>query len=145
VPVPSSAALQAGRTASIDLLIGLRDWLADLLGVGLPIGLFQSVAVAVVSATTYYGGRVLTQPFGRRVARRFRRPSVSRTMLRPVRISSVLLGVALAANLLGLPPGTLVLSVTVFSAVVGIVLAPTIGTVIDGVFVLADEPTGSVT
>jgi small conductance mechanosensitive channel len=45
-----------------------------------------------------------------------------------------------ALSLYGLGIGNVVLSVTVFSAVVGIVLAPIVGSVINGLFVLADQP-----
>jgi len=90
----------------------------------------------------YYHGRFLTRLFGRRIARRFRRPSVSRTILRLVRLAGLLADGIVAASVLGFRLGNIVLSVTVFSAVVGIVLAPIIGTIISGVFVLADEPCG---
>jgi small-conductance mechanosensitive channel len=88
----------------------------------------------------WYLGRLLVRALGRRVARRFDRPSITRTVLRGVRTGAFLFGALVALNLLGLGLGDLVLSVTVFSAVLGLVLAPIIASVIDGLFVLADQP-----
>jgi small-conductance mechanosensitive channel len=42
--------------------------------------------------------------------------------------------------ILGLRLGDIVLSVSVFSAVLGIVLAPIIGSIVSGLFLLADQP-----
>jgi len=66
--------------------------------------------------------RYITRLIGRPVARRFQRQSVAQTALRLVRSSIVLFTVALAASVVGLQVGDIVLSVTVFSAVLGIVL-----------------------
>ncbi|MFB6207299.1 MAG: mechanosensitive ion channel family protein [Haloglomus sp.] len=85
-------------------------------------------------------GRLLVRLLGRRVARRFQRPSVTRTVLRLIRTGSLALGAFAALWVFGLGLGDLVLSVTVFSAVLGLVLAPIVGSVINGVFVLADQP-----
>jgi small-conductance mechanosensitive channel len=78
--------------------------------------------------------------FGRAVARRFDRPSVTRTVLRSIRILIGLGGVLTGLWILGFRPGDLLISVTVFSAVIGLVLAPIVGSVINGLFVLADQP-----
>ncbi|MFB6105883.1 MAG: mechanosensitive ion channel family protein [Halobacteriaceae archaeon] len=88
----------------------------------------------------WYAGRLLVQVFGRQVARRFERPSVTQMVLRFVRVGTFFLGVLLAMAALDLRVGDIVLSVTVFSAVLGIVLAPIVGSVVNGLFVLADQP-----
>ncbi|MFC7167665.1 mechanosensitive ion channel family protein [Halospeciosus flavus] len=85
-------------------------------------------------------GKLLVRLLGRRVARRFQRPSVTRTVLRLIRTGSLAIGAFAALSVFGLGLGDLVLSVTVFSAVLGLVLAPIVGSVINGVFVLADQP-----
>jgi small conductance mechanosensitive channel len=99
------------------------------------------VAVAVVVVVA---GVVLSKPLvrllGRPVARRFHRQSVAQTVLGAIRVSTVLLAVLVAGSFVGLRVGDIVLSVTVFSAVLGIVLAPIVGSVINGLFVLADNP-----
>ncbi|MGB9955894.1 mechanosensitive ion channel family protein [Haloferax prahovense] len=94
------------------------------------------VIVTLSVALSKYAVRLI----GRPVARQFRRQSVAQTILRIVRLAIVLVGVGVGANVLGLELGDIVLSVTVFSAVLGIVLAPIVGSIINGVFVLSDQP-----
>ncbi|MFA1611523.1 mechanosensitive ion channel family protein [Halobellus rubicundus] len=84
--------------------------------------------------------RYVVRLVGRSVAKQFRRQSVAQTVLRLIRVSVVLLAAGGAARILGLEVGDLVLSVTVFSAVLGIVLAPIVGSIINGLFILADQP-----
>jgi len=107
---------------------------------GIPAVALRLFAAVVVAVLGYYLSGVLVRFLGRPVARRFRRPSVTRTVLRSVRglILGLTAGVLLAIS--GLQYGDIVLSVTVFSAVLGIVLAPIVGSIISGVFVLADQP-----
>ncbi|GGN15957.1 mechanosensitive ion channel family protein [Halarchaeum nitratireducens] len=101
---------------------------------------FGPVVAVLAIVAGWYLGRVLTGVLGRRVARRFMRPSVTRTVLRLIRTGVLGVGVLVAIWSLGLGLGNLVVSVTVFSAVLGLVLAPIVGSVINGVFVLADQP-----
>jgi len=98
------------------------------------------VQAAIVLALSWYAGKLLVRILGRRVARRFQRPSVTRTALRLIRTSALGVGVLVALGLLGLPIQNIALSVTVFSAVLGIILAPIVGSIVNGVFVLADQP-----
>ena len=101
---------------------------------------FRLVVAVLAVVAGWYLGRVLTGALGRRVARRFVRPSVTRTVLRLVRTSAFTLGVLVAFYVLEIGIGNIVISVTVFSAVLGLVLAPIVGSVVNGVFVLADQP-----
>jgi len=105
---------------------------------GLP-GIEWALAIAILVVGYYLSG-LAVRLLGRPVARRFRRPSVTRTILRSVRSLVFVLTVAAALVALGFRPGDIVLSVTVFSAVLGIVLAPIVGSIISGLFVLADQP-----
>ncbi|MFB6353045.1 MAG: mechanosensitive ion channel family protein [Halobacteriales archaeon] len=98
-----------------------------------------SLALAVL-ALGYYLSAFAVRLLGRRVARRFRRPSVTRAVLRSVRLAVAFLAFVAALVILDVRVGDIVLSVTVFSAVLGIVLAPIVGSVISGLFVLADQP-----
>jgi small-conductance mechanosensitive channel len=84
--------------------------------------------------------KLLVRLLGRTVARRFRRQSVAQTVLRIIRVTTFSFAVLLAMNILGVQLGNIVLSVTVFSAVVGVILAPLVGNFIGGLFILADEP-----
>jgi small-conductance mechanosensitive channel len=98
------------------------------------------VAAIIVVVVSIVVSKYAVRLLGRPVARQFRRQSVAQTILRIVRLSVVFAGVVFAANLLGFRLGDIVLSVTVFSAVLGIVLAPIVGSIINGVFVLVDQP-----
>ena len=84
--------------------------------------------------------RYVVRLVGRSVARQFRRQSVAQMVLRLIRVGVVIITLGVAASVLGLEIGDLVLSVTVFSAVLGIVLAPIVGSIINGLFILADQP-----
>ena len=97
-----------------------------------------SVAVGVVVAN------FLVRLIGRPVARRVSRQSVAQTIVRGVRVGTI--GVALFVGLdaVGFQFADLLLGTAVFSAVIGIILAPIVGNFINGVFVLADQDRKSV-
>ncbi|WP_423744489.1 mechanosensitive ion channel family protein (plasmid) [Haladaptatus sp. SPP-AMP-3] len=88
----------------------------------------------------WYVSQLVVSLVGRQVARRFRRPSITKTVLRGIRGIILFIAVATAAAQVGLGASNLLLSVTVFSATVGLILAPIIGSVINGLFLLADQP-----
>jgi small-conductance mechanosensitive channel len=98
------------------------------------------VLAALVVAAGVLLSRYVVRLVGRSVARKFRRQSVAQTVLRLVRLGVVFFSIAVAAGVLGFKVGDIVLSVTVFSAVLGIVLAPIVGSTINGLFILADQP-----
>jgi small-conductance mechanosensitive channel len=98
------------------------------------------VAAALVVALGYVLSGYVVRVVGRPIARRFRRQSVAQVMLRLVRLSIFLLSLGVAAAVAGLRFGDVAISVGVFSAVVGIVLAPLVGSTINGLFILADQP-----
>lgn len=106
----------------------------------LQTGWGRFVLAAGVIIVSWLVGKVAIRLFGRRVARRFQRPSITRTVLRSMRVTALVVGVLLALPVIGLRITELALSVTVFSAVLGLVLAPIVGSVINGLFVLADQP-----
>jgi len=128
----AGAAVLAGSAPPI----GTREWLQWLWG---------SAAVRVIVAGLVVVGGVVLSKFlvrllGRPVARRFQRQSVAQTVLGLLRVSTVVVATFVAGSIVDLGIGDIVLSVTVFSAVLGIVLAPIVGSIINGVFVLADNP-----
>ncbi|WP_254821699.1 mechanosensitive ion channel family protein [Haloglomus halophilum] len=124
--------LQAGNQAINDGLQLLPPWFPDPLA--------RLIAALVVLVVFYYASTVVQQLLGRRIARRFRRPSLTRTVLRGIQGAVILLGILIALRILQVPIGNLALSVTVFSAVAGFVLAPIIGSVVNGLFVLSEQP-----
>ena len=105
-----------------------------------PVFVYRLVLAVAVVVFSYYLSQLARQVLGRRIARQFKRPSVSRTILRSLQIFIVLGAVLTALSFFGIGFGNIALSVGVFSAVVGIVLAPIIGNVISGVFILSEQP-----
>ena len=121
-------------------LAAVDVWSSMEAATGIPAIVLRVLAIVVAIGGGYYLSGVVVRLLGRPVARRFRRPSLTRTVLRSIR--ALVLGFAAIVVLwiLGLRAGDIVLSVTVFSAVLGIVLAPIVGSIISGLFVLADQP-----
>jgi small-conductance mechanosensitive channel len=117
-----------------------QNAVADLLPEWVTFPGWEVVAAALVVVAGVYLSKLLVRLLGRPVARRFHRPSVAQSVLGLVRLTTFALTALLAASVLGFRVSDLVLSVTVFSAVLGIVLAPIAGSVINGLFVLADQP-----
>ncbi|WP_375137277.1 MULTISPECIES: mechanosensitive ion channel family protein [Halostella] len=112
-------------------------WLRD----NVPGYLLDTVAAALILVAGWYVSKLAVRLLGRTVARHFRRPSVTRTVLRSVRTAILLVTVSVAAVQIGwFRPGDVLISVTVFSAVIGVILAPIVGSIINGLFVLADQP-----
>ena len=106
----------------------------------IPAWILQLVLAVAVFAIGYYASTYVRQIVGRRIARRFQRPSVTRTILRSIQTLVVVLSGALALQIVGVPLGNIALSVTVFSAVAGFVLAPIIGSLVNGLFILSEQP-----
>jgi len=141
-PAVGGYASQAGSTTtpSPSQTPSAPDIVGTFLPPWVPDELIQVVLAAAVLVVTYYLSGFARQVLGRRIARRFNRPSVTRTVLRGIQSAVFVLGGILALQILGLRIGNIVLSVTVFSAVAGFVLAPIIGSVINGLFILSDQP-----
>ncbi|GAA0470294.1 mechanosensitive ion channel family protein [Halococcus dombrowskii] len=99
----------------------------------------RAVLAVLVLAFAWYGGKLLVRLIGRRVARRFRRPSVSQAVLRSIRVAVMFLAVLTAAALVGVGLDDILLSVTVLTAAAGVVIAPILGSIISGLFVLSDQ------
>ncbi|WP_138006632.1 mechanosensitive ion channel family protein [Halalkalirubrum salinum] len=97
------------------------------------------LAIAIVVLGVWIS-KLLVRLLGRPIAQRFVRQSVAQTIIGGIRGATIALSVLLAGSILGLGFGDILLNLAVFSAVVGIILAPIVGNVINGVFVLADQP-----
>jgi len=123
-------------TATSEFVQSLSSWLpvtVPLWGVRL----FSTLLVLVLAWAT---ARLVVQLFGRRVAQWFRRPSLTRTVLRGLRVAVYLFALLIIMGIWGLQITDIGLSVAVFSAVVGVVIAPIVGSFISGIFLLADQP-----
>ena len=114
-------------------LAGLWSRIADLPGTNLLI-VVASLAVGVVLAN------FLVRLIGRPVARRVSRQSVAQTIVRGVRAGTIGAALLVGLGAAGFRFADLLLGTAVFSAVIGIILAPLVGNFINGVFILADQP-----
>ncbi|QLK26077.1 mechanosensitive ion channel family protein [Natrinema zhouii] len=125
--------LQANeRTIAEDI----KSELPDLV----PLGVVEIGLAIIVLAIGWYLSKLAVRIAGRTVARRIERPSVTRTVLRGVKAAVLLWAAAIAASIVGVGDTQILLSVTVISAVIAIVLAPLAGSLINGLYVLADRP-----
>ncbi|MDB9249955.1 mechanosensitive ion channel family protein [Halorubrum ezzemoulense] len=118
---------------AVSRLADIGSRLADLPGTGV-LTVLASLAVGVVLAN------FLVRLIGRPVARRVSRQSVAQTIVRGVRVGTIAASVLVGLGAVGFRFADLLLGTAVFSAVIGIVLAPLVGNFINGVFILADQP-----
>lgn len=102
--------------------------------------LIQFIVAIAVLVVGWYVSKLAVRLLTRRVARRFRRPSVTRAVLRSIQVAVMFFALLVAVGVYGVSLGNIFLSVSVLAAAIGVVLAPIIGNVISGLFVLADQP-----
>ena len=108
-------------------------WIADVPGSGF-FFVILSVGFGVLASN------LLVRLIGRPVARRVSRQSVAQTIVRGVRVGTIALALLFGLWAVGFRFADLLLGTAVFSAVIGIILAPLVGNFINGVFILADQP-----
>jgi small-conductance mechanosensitive channel len=116
--------------------ISRPGWLPDIV----PLWVLEVLSAILVIGLTFLAARLLVRLFSRRIARHFQRPSLTRVALAGIRVGTYLFGFLVVLRIFGLDLGNIALSVTVFSAVVGVILAPIVGSIISGIFLLADQP-----
>lgn len=105
-----------------------------------PDGAVDLVASILVIVFAWAAARLLVRIFSRRIAHYVDRPSLTRVSLAGIRLGVYVFALLTLLRINGLDLGNIALSVTVFSAVVGVILAPIVGSVISGIFLLADQP-----
>ena len=106
----------------------------------IPSWALDLVAVVVVLGLAWVASRLLVELLGRRIARQFRRPSLTRAFIRGIRAGVFVLAFLAILRIFGFGLGDIVLQVTVLTAIVGVILAPIVSSVISGIFLLADQP-----
>ncbi|KOX92260.1 mechanosensitive ion channel family protein [Haloarcula rubripromontorii] len=131
-PTPTETATEVTTEVATDI--------GGLLPFEIPMWVVNIGESLVVIGLAIVVSRVLVRLLGRRVAQQFRRPSLTRTVLRGIRVSVYIFALLTILNIYGLRLTDIGLSVAIFSAVVGVVLAPILGSYISGVFLLADQP-----
>jgi small conductance mechanosensitive channel len=97
-------------------------------------------ATLLILGLAWAASRLVVAVFGRRISQRFRRPSITRMILRAIRVGIFLFAILAILPIYGVSLGDITLSVAVFSAAIGVVLAPIVGSIISGMFLLADQP-----
>ncbi|MFB6151398.1 MAG: mechanosensitive ion channel family protein [Haloarculaceae archaeon] len=142
IPAPISTAVPQTGTATNNGT-GAPSWVPSGLArlvEGTPVWLADAVQAVMVLGIAYLLSQVLVRVSARRLSRRFRRPSLTQTALRGIRAVVFLFALLTIMGIYGYRLSDIALSVTVFTAVLGVVLAPIVGSVISGVFLLADQP-----
>jgi small-conductance mechanosensitive channel len=112
------------------------DWVPT----SVPIWVLEALAAILVLGIAYVVAQLLVRLLSRRLARYFDRPSLTRFTLAGIKAGVYVFAMLTILRIFGLDLGNIALSVTVFSAVVGVILAPIVGSIISGVFLLADQP-----
>jgi small conductance mechanosensitive channel len=131
--------LQAGGNGTVvqdGETVPRPGWLPEFV----PTVLLEIVATVVVIFASWFVARLLVRVFSRRLAQHLQRPSLTRVSLAAIRVGVYMIGFFTILRIYGLDLSNIALSVTVFSAVVGVILAPIVGSVISGLFLLADQP-----
>ena len=105
-----------------------------------PVWLLELAGAVLVVALAWLAARLATRVFSRPIAQYVDRRSLGRVALGSIRAAIYVLGLLTLLRIYGLDLSSIALSVTVFSAVVGVILAPIVGSFISGVFLLADQP-----
>lgn len=122
----------------------LADFLVTQLNeqLGLSTPLSKFVLTLSVIVLTWYAYKLVPKVLGRRVLRRFHRPSIARSILRVIQGVVVIIGLLfIVAGPLGVVEiGSVFLSIGLLSAIVAIVLAPLASSLISGMLVLANQP-----
>jgi small-conductance mechanosensitive channel len=114
--------------------------LVSLLPIPIDPWIARVIATGIVIVLTWAGSQILLRLFSQRISQLFRRPSLTRTALRGTRATIYFFGLLSIMGVWGFRISDIGLSVAVFSAVVGVVVAPIVGSFISGVFLLADQP-----
>jgi small-conductance mechanosensitive channel len=112
------------------------DWVPT----SIPIWVIEVLAAVLVLGIAYVVAQLLVRLSSRRLARYFDRPSLTRITLAGIRAGVYIFAFLTILRIFGLDLGNIALSVTVFTAVVGVILAPIVGSIISGMFLLADQP-----
>ena len=101
---------------------------------------FRFLLIVVAVGIGVIASKFLVRLIGRPVAQRVSRQSVAQTIVRGVRVGTIVIALLVGLWAAGVQLPDFIVAGAVFSAVVGVILAPLIGNFINGVFILADQP-----
>jgi len=97
------------------------------------------VAVLVLLAG-WYGAKLVAQAIRPQFVKQIQRVSVAETLLGVFRAMVMVFALFTVANIFGYEPENILLSVTVLTAAFAYIMAPIIGSLINGLFVLVNRP-----
>jgi len=104
------------------------------------VGVGELLQVVAVFGVAYVLAQLFVRLFGPRISAQFERPSLARVTIRGGTVAIYLIALFSVLRIYGFRLSQIALTVTVFTAVLGVVLAPIVGSFISGVFLLADQP-----
>jgi len=109
--------------------------LPEVLVPWMPLGM--AVSILVVS---WYGAKLAARLLRPQFVKQIPRVSVAETLLGVLRAFVMVIALFAVANVLGYEPENVLLSVTVLTAAIAYILAPLLGSLINGLFVLVNRP-----
>ncbi len=116
-----------------NLITKITSWIA--------VNITDFLTAAIIIFIGYRASKIVVKYIGRPISRWLRRPSLIRATLRLTKYSIIFISILIAARIVfNISLISVVLTATVFSAVLGVVLAPLVGDIINGVFLLTDQP-----
>ncbi|MFB6282404.1 MAG: mechanosensitive ion channel family protein [Halobacteria archaeon] len=121
------------RSFSGDLIDVMEAWAIEYLP--------EYITAAIIVLIGYWLSGVVAKYLARPIYKWVQRPSVAKTIIRSIRYVIIIFSFLFAARVaFGLSLTSFALTATVFSAVIGVVLAPIIGDIVSGLFVIGDQP-----
>jgi len=98
------------------------------------------IIAAVILVASWYGSKILARAIRPGVIAHLQRVSVAETILGVFRAIVMVFALFTVANVFGYEPENILLSVTVLTAAIAYIMAPLIGSLINGLFVLINRP-----
>ncbi|MEA1930690.1 MAG: mechanosensitive ion channel family protein [Euryarchaeota archaeon] len=117
----------------------LQNSLGQLLPEALQTGGPVVVALLIL-IVSWYGGKALARATRPGLVAHLQRVSVAETILGVLRAVVMVFALFTVANVFGYEPENILLSVTVLTAAIAYILAPLLGSLINGLFVLVNRP-----
>lgn len=105
------------------------------------VGPWTPLVVAfVILVGSWYGAKLVARLIRPQFVNHIPRVSVAETLLSVLRAFVMVIALFTVANVLGYEPENVLLSVTVLTAAIAYILAPLLGSLINGLFVLVNRP-----
>jgi small-conductance mechanosensitive channel len=113
----------------------LGQLIPEALRTGAPV-----VTAILILVVSWYGGKAVARTIRPWAITHLQRVSVTETILGVLRAIVMVFALFTVANVFGYEPENILLSVTVLTAAIAYILAPLLGSLINGLFVLVNRP-----